>query len=148
MGGFGVVFKVSGEQTGGAFAIVEHPLAPGALAAPPHIHANEDEITLVLEGTVGVLIGDDVFEAPVGAYVIKPRGVPHTFWNAGAVSARIQEIITPAGFEHYFRELAEVLAASTPPDMGRVMETAARYGLTMQMERLGEVMQAHGVELK
>ncbi len=52
LGGLGVVNKVAGAETGGAFAIVEHPLAPGALAGPPHTH--EDEITLVLAGEIGI----------------------------------------------------------------------------------------------
>jgi hypothetical protein len=35
MGGLGVVFKVSGSHTGEGFSIVEHPMAPGTLGAPP-----------------------------------------------------------------------------------------------------------------
>jgi len=54
LGGLGVVYKVAGAETGGAFAIVEHPLAPGDLAGPPHAHAHEDEITLVLAGEIGI----------------------------------------------------------------------------------------------
>ncbi|HKG24113.1 MAG TPA: cupin domain-containing protein [Thermomicrobiales bacterium] len=146
-GGFGVVYKISGAVTGGAFAIVEHPMQPGVLAAPPHTHTREDEITLVLEGEVGLQIGDDVFVAGPGTYVVKPRGVPHTFWNAGSVPARIQEIITPAGFENYFRELAEILAASNPPDLEKIGALAARYGLTFHMERLEETLRTHGVGL-
>ena len=148
LGGLGVVFKLSGEDTGGAFAVVEHPLQPGALAGPPHTHAHEDEVSFVLEGEVGVQIGDEVFRAGPGAYVVKPRGVPHAFWNAGPTPARILEIISPAGFERYFREVAEVLAPSGPPDLTRLGEIAARYGLTLHMERLGEVMQTHNVRLQ
>ncbi len=148
LGGLGVVYKLSGEETGGAFAIVEHPIRPGALGAAPHTHTHEDEISLVLEGEIGVQIGDEVFQATPGTYVMKPRGIPHTFWNAGPAPARVQEIITPAGFERYFREVAEVLASGGPPDMGRLMEIAARYGLTLHMERLEEVMQAHNVSLQ
>ena len=147
LGGLGVVFKLSGAETGGAFAIVEHPLRPGALAAPPHTHAHEDEISLVLEGEIGVLIGDEVFAAAEGSYVVKPRGVPHTFWNARPAPARVQEIITPAGFEGYFREVAEILAGSPEPDIPRLIGVAARYGVTMHMERVPEITQAHGVRL-
>ena len=147
MGGLGVVFKLSGADTGGAFAVVEHPLAPGALAGPPHTHAREDEVSLVLEGEVGVQVGDEVFHATPGAYVVKPRGVPHTFWNAGPAPARVQETIAPAGFEGYFREVAAVLAAGGPPDFARLGEIAARYGLTLHMERLAAVERAHGVRL-
>jgi hypothetical protein len=38
----GVVFKVSGADTGGAFAVVEHPIEPGRLVLP-HVHQHEDE---------------------------------------------------------------------------------------------------------
>ena len=148
LGGLGVVYKVPGEETGGAFAIVEHPIRPGTLGAAPHTHTQEDEISLVLEGEVGVQIGEEVFQATPGTYVMKPRGVPHTFWNAGPAPARIQEIITPAGFERYFLEVAEVLGPGGPPDVKRIMEIAARYGLTLHMERLEEVMQAHNVSLQ
>jgi len=106
LGGLGVIYKVSGRDTGGAYAIVEHPLRPGALAAPPHTHACEDELSIVLEGEVGIQIGDDVYTAGPGAYIRKPRGVPHTFWNATGRPARLLEIISPAGFEGYFREVA------------------------------------------
>ena len=49
LGGMGVVFKVSGRDTGGAFAVVEHPIEPGRLVLP-HIHLHEDEYSYVLEG--------------------------------------------------------------------------------------------------
>jgi len=42
MGGVGVKFKISGEQTGHAFSIVEHPVAPRTLV-PPHVHHDTDE---------------------------------------------------------------------------------------------------------
>ncbi len=147
LGGFGVVYKLSGVDTGGAFAVVEHPLQPGTLAAPPHTHSNEDEYSFVLEGEVTVQIGDEVFTAGEGSYVIKPRGVPHTFWNAGARPARILEIISPAGFEDYFRELAEVVTIGVPPDFARIGEVAAKYGLTLHPERMGDLIAKYNVKL-
>jgi hypothetical protein len=47
LGGMGVVFKVSGADTGGAFAVVEHPIEPGRLVLP-HVHLHEDEYSYVL----------------------------------------------------------------------------------------------------
>jgi uncharacterized cupin superfamily protein len=47
--GMGVIFKVFGAQTGGAFSIVEHPLDPGLLT-PPHVHMHEDELTYLVSG--------------------------------------------------------------------------------------------------
>ncbi len=146
-GGLGVVLKLSGVETGDSFSIVEHPMEPGVLAAPPHTHANEDEFSFVVEGTVGVLMGEEVYEAGPGSYVLKPRGVPHTFWNAGPEPARIVEIISPAGFERYFEELAEVLSAGGPPDVARIEEIAGRYGLTFHWERMAELSERYGVGL-
>jgi len=51
LGGLGVQFKVRGERTGRAFAVVEHPISPGILVEP-HIHRHEDELSYVLAGTV------------------------------------------------------------------------------------------------
>lgn len=154
-GGVGVVGKVSGTETGGSYSVVEHPLEPGVLGAPPHTHADVDvdvdEVSFVIEGKIGVMIGDEEFTAEPGAYVIKPRGLPHTFWNAGTERAKILDIISPAGFETYFEELADVLSSTPPgepPDFGRIMEVAGRHGTTFHMERLPEIMERHGVELR
>lgn len=145
LGGLGIINKLSGEDTNGGFAIVEHPIAPGALAAPPHTHSIEDEYSLVLEGEIGVRIGGDEFRATPGTYVLKPRGVPHTFWNAGEEPARILEIISPAGFESYFGEVAAVLSTGGEADFGKIMEIAGRYGLTMHMEQVPELLERHGL---
>lgn len=128
LGGLGVDFKISGERTGGLFAVVEHPIDPGRLV-PPHVHADEDECSLVLEGVIGARIGDVVVEAGPGDYVWKPRGVPHTFWNAGPDPARLVEIIVPAAFEQFFAELGGIAAAGLPPEefVARRAELGRRF---------------------
>ncbi len=149
-GGVGVVRKISA-AAGGAFSVVEHPLEPGALAAPPHTHANVDEYSFVIEGEIEVLMGEETFRAPAGSYVLKVRGIPHTFWNPGPEPARVLEIISPAGFEQYFEELAAILSSTPPgqpPDFARIAEIAGRYDMTFHMERLPEIMEKHGVELR
>ena len=127
LGGLGVDFKIPAGMTGGAFSIVEHPLDPGRLI-PPHIHYQEDELSYVLSGEIGVRIGDRDHVAGPGSYVFKPRGMPHTFWNPGPEPAHMLEIIRPAGFENFFAELGE-LAATCPPEEfpERRAELARRY---------------------
>src|SRR3954451_24667499 len=122
LGGLGVIFKISNVETSGRLCVVEHPLLPGHLAGPPHTHSRQDEYSFVLEGDIGVMIGAEVFAAPAGTYVLKPRGIPHAFWNAGTNTARILEIISPAGFESYFVDVAEVLAQEGPPDVSKLVE--------------------------
>ncbi|HEV2073744.1 MAG TPA: cupin domain-containing protein [Thermomicrobiales bacterium] len=147
LGGLEAIFKVPGAQTAGAYAVVEHVLLPGQLGSPPHTHANEDEVSILLEGEIRVLIGEDVFTAGAGAYVVKPRGLPHAFWNATSVPARFVEIVSPPGFEQYFVEVADLLSAAGPPDMGGLARIAGRYGLTMHLERLPELMERFNVRL-
>ena len=49
LGGFGAIFKISGESSEGRFSIVEHPIDPGRMVHP-HVHAHEVEFSYILEG--------------------------------------------------------------------------------------------------
>jgi mannose-6-phosphate isomerase-like protein (cupin superfamily) len=141
LGGMGVVFKLSGVDTAGAFAVVEHPIEPGRLVLP-HVHQHEDEYSYVLEGTIGARVGDrEVAAAGPGSYLLKPRGLMHTFWNPGPGPARLLEIISPAGFETYFAELAETGAS------GRHSELAAKYGLTYSSDWVAGLISRYHLKL-
>jgi mannose-6-phosphate isomerase-like protein (cupin superfamily) len=111
LGSCGVRFMIRGEESGGGFSLVEHPIPPRHLAAPMHRHSREDEYSYVLEGRLGAYLGDQVVYAESGDLVFKPRDQWHTFWNAGDTPCRILEIISPAGFEHYFEELIDQLGS-------------------------------------
>jgi|SRR5436190_470956 len=142
---FGVDFKLEEQQTGGSFSVVEHPMAPGILV-PPHIHTREDEYSFVLEGEIGARIGDEEVHATTGCYVIKPRNIWHTFWNPGPHPARVIEIISPAGFERYFAEMA-LLTQSGPPDPEAIAKVASAYGLTFNMEWVPELVAKYNLSL-
>ncbi len=131
IGGLGIVWKIEGAEAGERFSVVHHPLAPRALAAPLHRHTREDEYSYVLEGTLGALLGDEVVTAGPGTWVFKPRDQWHTFWNAADTPCEIIEIISPAGFENFFRELAEVYATDSEPDLARFADLCTRYALDM-----------------
>lgn len=143
----GVRHLIRGEQTGGSFAVVEHPLPPYSMGAPVHTHTREDEITYVAEGTVGVQIGDKVYEAGPGVTVRMPRGIPHAFWNASDAAARLSVIITPAGFEGYFEEMAAALVAGEggQPDQQRVSAIQERYGLHMDSDSIPVLAKRYGL---
>jgi mannose-6-phosphate isomerase-like protein (cupin superfamily) len=135
---------IDGEDSGGGFSLVEHPMPPKALAAPLHRHSREDEYSFVLEGRMGALLGDDVVYAEVGDLVFKPRNQWHTFWNAGDEPARILEIISPAGFEDYFRGMVEILA-SAQPDFEKIMELQARHGFEADLESIPKLCAEYGL---
>jgi hypothetical protein len=144
-----VVFKVPGSLTSGLLAIVEHPVPLDALVVP-HTHTREDELSYVLEGEIGVMIGDREFIAPTGSYVFKPRGVPHAFWNNGTTPARLIELIFPSGLEDGFREMAHLTTmdrAMAGLDANRRSEIAARYGTTAHLDLLPSFARRHGLPL-
>jgi mannose-6-phosphate isomerase-like protein (cupin superfamily) len=138
LGAIGARFMVWGEESGGGFSLVEHPIPPRTLAAPVHRHAREDEYSFVLEGRLGALLGDDVVYAEAGDLAFKPREQWHTFWNAGDTVCRILEIISPAGLEHYFDEIAVA-----PPPSRRAI--GASYGLEVDLDRVAQLCEEHGL---
>ena len=142
----GVRFMVDGDESGGGFSLVEHPMPARALAAPLHRHSREDEYSFVLEGRVGALLGDDVVYGRPGDLIFKPRGQWHTFWNAGDEPARILEIISPAKFERYFAEIVE-LAAVGPLDRAQIPAIAARYGLELDFASIPALVEEHVLRL-
>ncbi len=147
LGSLGVVWKIEGFESEGRFSVVEHPIPPRTLAAPLHFHHREDEYSFVLEGTLGGLLGDEVAEAGPGSWVFKPRGEWHTFWNAGEAPCRIIEVISPAGFENYFREVAQLFAEANGglPDLVRFAGINERYDLEMDFESVPGLCERFGL---
>jgi mannose-6-phosphate isomerase-like protein (cupin superfamily) len=146
LGSIGVRFMIDGEDAGGDFSLVEHPMSRRALAAPLHRHTREDEYSYVLEGRMGALLGDEVLEAGPGDLVFKPRKQWHTFWNAGEVPCRILEIIAPAGFEHFFKEL-DALGGALNADPEQLAELAGRYGHELKPETVPELLERFDLRL-
>src|SRR2546426_4875538 len=113
MGGVGVKFKISGDETNRAFSIVEHHVQPRTLV-PPHLHHDTDEYSYVVEGQFGARIGDEILLAGPGGYILKPRGIPHTFWNPPDKLAPLVGNIFPPGFEKFFAAAGELFTPGPP----------------------------------
>ena len=101
----------------------------------------------MLEGRVGIQLGADVLEAGPGDLVVKPRGIAHTFWNAGDEPVRLLELISPAGFEHYFRELAPLLAGPER-DEAAIGEVVRRYNLDIDFGTIPTLAERHHLRLQ
>jgi mannose-6-phosphate isomerase-like protein (cupin superfamily) len=141
IGALGVRFMANGE----GFSLVEHPIAPRSLAAPMHVHEHEDEYSYVLEGRVGVQVGEEVRVAGPGELVFKPRGVWHAFWNPGDEPARLLEIISPGRFGEYFAECDGLFPVGGAPDVEALAALQARYGLTMDFASAERLVAEHGL---
>ena len=139
-GGLGVEWKIDAADTAGRFSVVHHPMAPRALAAPLHRHHREDEYSYVLSGTLGALLGDDVVTAGPGTWVFKPRGQWHTFWADGDGPCHIIEVISPGGFEDFFREIAA--AWGDLEAFGRISQ---KYSLDMDPESVPGLCERFGL---
>ncbi len=141
----GTIHKVPGAVLDGRIAIVEHTLAPGRLAAPMHRHSREDELSIVLEGRIGALLGDEHVEAAAGSYVLKPRDQWHTFWNAGDTPLRFIELLVPAGFEDYFARLSPLLQAAGGADPAAIGALADEYGIEFDFASVPDVCARFGL---
>jgi mannose-6-phosphate isomerase-like protein (cupin superfamily) len=121
-----VVVKASADTTGGAFTIFEES---EPVDTPLHVHENEDELFYVLEGEHVFQVGDQEFRAGPGGLVFAPRGVPHAQRRALPRTGRILVITSPAGFEGFFRGLAEAdRDRALGPDT--YAHASKKYGIT------------------
>jgi mannose-6-phosphate isomerase-like protein (cupin superfamily) len=100
--------KASGEDTNGAYSLVE---ASGNVFATAHVHHDREEAFFVLEGRVTFLAGEDRVEAEPGSFLLVPRETMHGFKSQG--DARLIIIHSPGGFERFFRETSEAIKAGT-----------------------------------
>ncbi len=147
IGALGMVHKVGADRFDGALLIMEGVLRPGQLI-PPHTHSREDECTYVLSGELTFEVGGEIVQVQAGSYVVKPRGLPHAFWNSSSELARVTEVHTPGSFDRYYDELAEVFTSrELDDDRRRQAEDAlhAQYGLTFHRERVPEIMTRYNV---
>lgn len=131
-------YLVKAKDWGGGAAVVEHLLAPHAIAAPLHRHSREDEFSYVLEGRVHVLAGGDLIVAEPGDLVFKPRHEWHTFWNADDAPARLLEVIVPGGLEEAFR----LMAADPDADIAAI---GADFGAEVDLPATQEIVERHGL---
>jgi len=120
--------KASRASTGGSLTLIESRLQHGP---PLHIHAYEDESFYILDGSLTVTCGREVFQAGPGSFVFLPRQVPHTF-HPNEDEATVLLIGTPGGLDEYFRDLR---LAADPDARARV---AKRYGITIVTEAAGQ----------
>jgi quercetin dioxygenase-like cupin family protein len=133
--GLPTAVRATSETTGGAFGLIESWTMPPGFGTPYHVHRNEDEAFYVLEGTMAFVCGGKWMTGTAGTYVFGPRNIPHGFKVVGDGPARMLLLCSPAGFERFVLDLREPEPAPgqslAPPDMARLAETAAKYGIDL-----------------
>jgi mannose-6-phosphate isomerase-like protein (cupin superfamily) len=128
-------WRLTADDTLGAFSFGERIAQPGAAGPEPHRHSREDELWYVLEGQLEFRIGDrgeQVIVAGPGATVFGPRGIPHTFKAVGMTPARYVIFVSPAGLEKFFAErtaLGKEIRTTDPSYASRYKALTDKYGL-------------------
>jgi mannose-6-phosphate isomerase-like protein (cupin superfamily) len=131
--------KARGEETAGAFTLLELVQPKGVPGPPLHVHHTADEAFYVLAGTLTVRLGERTLDAPAGSFVLVPRGVAHTFANRSEEPSRFLAILSPAASFGYIEEI-NALHAATPPGRRIDMAAAAAIGQRYETEFLGPPM--------
>jgi quercetin dioxygenase-like cupin family protein len=126
-----MIVKVDGDATNSAFTLIEAVLPPG-FAPPPHIHHAEEEAFYLMEGELSGFCGENTWQAKPGSFIFLPRALKHGFQVVSASPARMLQITSPAGFEHFAEEAGELaksleLPPFGEPDIPRLLKAAAKY---------------------
>lgn len=140
------LIKIRGEQTSGGFSIVEFLASPGFFT-PPHLHETIDELSYVVEGELGVMVGEEDFQVGAGSFVVRPRGVPHALWNVTDRPVRLLDMYTPAGHERLIEDGAKLSSTTPPPTPEQLSEFARRHDTIFRPELAPRLMQTYGLKM-
>ena len=120
-------FKAVTEDTGGLYSLIEYEAGPKFSGPAPHIHLEMEEGFYVVEGAFDLQVGEESVRAPVGSFILIPRGVVHTFANPLDTPSKFLLVASPGGFEHYFEELAPLVEKHGYPQPEAMQGLAEKY---------------------
>jgi uncharacterized cupin superfamily protein len=97
-----------------------------------HVHQNEDEYLIILEGKARIVNAEETFDAEPATAIALRKGINHAWRNPANSRLRMLAIMTPGGIEEVLRAIAEG---------GDVMALSERFGV-----RVVGPMPAHDLE--
>jgi mannose-6-phosphate isomerase-like protein (cupin superfamily) len=123
-----MILHLSSEETGGRFTMWTNITPPGG-GPPPHYHENEDEWFWPLSDKAEFLMDGEWIKVPKGTAVFMPRGSVHSFRNPNKEPLEMLIQTMPGGFDNFFSECSREFDKGGPPDMARIVEISASYGI-------------------
>jgi quercetin dioxygenase-like cupin family protein len=131
VGAMTIRFHVDADESGGSVSVFECDIPANARMPAPHSHDSFDETIFGLDGVTTYTVAGERTDVGPGDALFIPRHVIHGFSNEGEVDARVLAVISPGLMgSGYFKDVAEVLAGSGPPDIEKIGEVMRRHGLT------------------
>ncbi len=124
-------YLIDGTVTGAGSGVFEMTVPPGARVPPPHSHQNNEEVLVVLEGVLRYTVDEETRDLKPGERMYTRKGSVHGFSNPHAEPARALVILTPDIGLNFFREVAEVANAPSPPDPAKLAAVMTRHGLVL-----------------
>lgn len=124
-----LIFKVTGDDTGGAFDYFIVQVAPHG-GPPLHVHHLQEETIHVLKGRYKVRIGDSIFYCEPGGFAYLPSKVPHAFLNLTDEPGEMIVVYTPGGGHKFYEEFGPI-SRSGPPDPKRLAPLFEKYGMSL-----------------
>jgi quercetin dioxygenase-like cupin family protein len=91
-----LVFHRTSEETNGEAVLLEAIVRPHGFVAAAHVHPLQSERFEVVQGRLGLRVGDREILAGPGDVATVAPGTPHRFWNAGEGEARFLCEVRPA----------------------------------------------------
>ncbi len=124
-----LIFKVTGEDTGGAFDYFIVQVAPRG-GPPLHVHYRQEETIHVLKGRYKVRIGEDIYYLEEGGFAYLPSKIPHAFLNLTHQPGELIVVYTPGGGHKFYQEFGP-LARMGPPDPKVLAPVFARHDMAL-----------------
>jgi quercetin dioxygenase-like cupin family protein len=132
------IYLITGDESGGAYALFEVVVSPNG-GPPPHIHHREDESFYVMEGQLEFSVNGKTVKAAAGTFLHLHKGSLHTFKN-GSNPARLLVQVSPAGLEKFFDEVGHPLKDRsapaipvTPAEIEKILAVAPKYGIEIKL---------------
>jgi len=145
---------IRAKQSNMQFSNVEVAVGPKQMGPAPHLHKDLDELMYVVEGTAMVMIGKDIYEVKAGGWNFRPRGIPHTFWNASDTTLRFVDCFFNQNFEDYLDEfihqivpdmLKNYLTPAAPEIANRMAALDKKFGVTWFPEQRQAIIEQYGL---
>jgi mannose-6-phosphate isomerase-like protein (cupin superfamily) len=153
--GLNIRIRVRSTQTSNQFACAEVLVMPKTMGPAPHYHKELDEVMFVQKGIASVMVGDEVHEVKAGGWHIRPRNIPHTFWNAQDENLVFFDMYFNQNFEDFLEELFQKIVPdmmdkkiprNDPAFVKRLNDLYSKYGMVAFPEQRQPIIDKYGLK--